>query len=811
MYSVKNFVFPFLLFVCFFQLHAHAKPVRVVLKDGRILVGDIAELSRVDERAEDVGKTRVKLIVVLDDGLRYVYFPKYNIRRDQIPEASTETFEVFKTGLQYTREGQTPKILGEYDTRIRFDPFGRRLIPLNHYGGVELASQTITELTPKYVRVRGNHLNESPFVWDMRLATNSIPRDQLTPILMDRIDPKNYDDRIRLVRFYIQGALFDNALEELDGILKDWQDDPDIKQRLSSVYRNIRLQKFERYIKELELRWKAGQYQLVKRYLVELEKNDDLPEQLYMQVGRMLQRYDDFEKKRQDTISLLRSLYRGIPEDEKNDRIPPILDEIEKELSMNTMERLATFHLYSKDSNISDSEKLAIALTGWFAGSNTDNRRLSIAAGFPETRRLIFEYLQSGNETARQQDIINRLNALESFRPELIARILAYAKAPADPLQHGPKDTPERPGYYRFEVENPLVGTVENFDYVVQLPPEYDPNRRYPMIVTLNGLTSSPDTQLDWWAGSWRGTERYGQATRHGYIVVAPNWNPQKIMDYDFSALSHAAVLNSVRDAFRRFNVDTDRVFISGHGIGGTAAWDIALAHPDLWAGAIPFNAVASKFIVAYKDNPQHVPLYLVGGELEGHFNVSKFLLNAAVYNRYLDRQHDPYDVTVIRFIGRGMEGFSDEILNIFEWMRLRQRNFTPLGFTANSMRPWDHYFWWVELDNLNREASEFVRDPVFWPERGEIPSRMVNVSSKLLKAANGVQVTLPKQIKSIRIFLSPDMIDFNAKTSVRVNNINYHPSNGFVEPDIAVILGDAKTRGDRLHPFWAVLDNPRR
>ena len=47
-------------------------------------------------------------------------------------------------------------------------------------------------------------------------------------------------------------------------------------------------------------------------------------------------------------------------------------------------------------------------------------------------------------------------------------------------------------------------------------------------------------------------------------------------------------MLNSLRDACRRFSVDSDRVFISGHSMGGDAAWDLGTAHPDLWAGMIP-------------------------------------------------------------------------------------------------------------------------------------------------------------------------------------------------------------------------------
>ena len=54
-----------------------------------------------------------------------------------------------------------------------------------------------------------------------------------------------------------------------------------------------------------------------------------------------------------------------------------------------------------------------------------------------------------------------------------------------------------------------------------------------------------------------------------------------------------------LRDACKRFSIDIDRVFLSGHSMGGDAAWDIGLAHPDLWAGVIPIVAAADKYVNA--------------------------------------------------------------------------------------------------------------------------------------------------------------------------------------------------------------------
>jgi pimeloyl-ACP methyl ester carboxylesterase len=802
-HGLSFFLFPFVFFLYFSIPYLPAQSAKIVLKDGRTYEGHIGELSKVDEKAEDTGKTRIKLITVLDDGLRYIYFPKYNIQPDLTPEPTAESYETFKTGIQFSREGRTPDVLGEYNPFVSFDRFGRRLLPLRHYSGIEYVSQGITEITPQYLRVRGIHINNHPFVWDMRLATNSLPREQLTPILLNRIDQKNYDDRVRLVRFYYQANQFDNAVEELDSILNDWGDTPEVKQKLSGVSRMIDLQRHRRWLDELEQRWRAGQFQLVKKFLLELESKNDLPEQLFMTVRRMLQRYNDYDKQRAEIILRLRSLYGKLPKEEQDERIPPLLAEIEKELSLSTIERLSAFQLYADDQNISDSEKLAVGITNWFAGANADNRRLTTAATLPEVRQLVIEYLQSGDDVLKQKEIIEKLKTMEAAKPDIIARILYYLKPPKE----NPKEEKEHPGYFRFEIDSPLEGSIAKLDYVVQLPPEYDPNRRYPMLVTLNGLSGTPDTQLDWWAGTWRGNERYGQASRHGYIVIAPNWNPQTLLEYDFSALSHAAVLYAVKDAFRRFSVDTDRVYITGHGLGGTAAWDIALAHPDLWAGAIPFNAIASKYIIAYQNNVQHVPIYLITGELEGISNSSIFGFNAMVYNRYLARQAKPYEATVVRFIGRGMEMFPDEILHLFEWMKLHQRNFEPMEFEVETMRPWDNFFWGVELGNLAKDKPDFVRDPLFFPDKGPLPKNMIHIGMKQFKVSNTVQFNIGPKLPNVVIYLTPNIIDFKEKASVKVGTKDYQPKNGYVEPSIEVMLYDAKSRSDRLHPFWVRLD----
>ena len=253
-------------------------------------------------------------------------------------------------------------------------------------------------------------------------------------------------------------------------------------------------------------------------------------------------------------------------------------------------------------------------------------------------------------------------------------------------------------------------------------------------------------------------------------------------------------MLNSLRDACRKFAIDTDRVFISGHSMGGDAAWDIGLAHPDLWAGMIPVVAQADKYITRYWEHARYVPFYLVSGELDG----DKTVKNADHLNRYFN--HD-YDATVVEFQGRGHENFSDEILRLFDWMGRKQRDFARKDFACQSMRPWDNFFWWVEMSEF---PPKTMVDPADWPPPGgTIPAK----SRRRINATNGITVTTGAN--RVTLWLSPELIDFKRKISITVNRGGLRMAQPFIEPDAKIILEDVRTRGDRQHPFWAKVEAP--
>ena len=115
-------------------------------------------------------------------------------------------------------------------------------------------------------------------------------------------------------------------------------------------------------------------------------------------------------------------------------------------------------------------------------------------------------------------------------------------------------------------------------------------------------------------------------------------------------------------------------------------------------------------------------------------------------------------------------------------------------------MRTWDNYFWWFEGRKF--PPSGMV-DPVNWPpERGVRPLSDHGQSdwppTGCRSSTGDIKAT---------VWLSPELVDFNAECRSRSTASRSTSGGVIVEPDLSVLLEDVRTRGDRLHPFWAKVE----
>lgn len=751
---------------------------RLTLRNGMVFEGRFASTDEISKnllvRNVDSG---IKDIVIVDDQLRRTFFPQRNLA---FPPAEAGPEMTVKVKQRQGTRGARVGSVGGVVSSTPFDEFGRRTITVNTNKGRQRIVQEITEISPIYTRLQSRSVN-----WDMRIATSSIPSQTLRQILLQRSDNEAAEAHLDLVRILFLSERYQEAARELTEAMKRY---PELEQaKLARMNDQLVQQGAQRLLKEIELRRKAGQHNYVS-YLLKGFDHAGMATENLIRAAEMLKEYEQSQQLGKQTLELLKPLVEQAEgEPPRLKLIRQLYDEVASDLNIHNLPRTADFRLRAVDPNSTNDEKLAIAMSGWLLGQGRVIQNLSVASSLWEVRNLVREYLRAmGSENRHlRQELLRRIQDLEGGTPDRVVELLAQMKPP-----HSLPEATDIANHYVVQVP----GTPEGFPvkYHVQLPPEYDPYHHYPVVLTLHNAQATPDAQLLWWAGEYdtKLKMRRGQAARHGYIVIAPEWTKEGQGRYEYSAREHHVVLTSLRDACRRFSVDVDRVFISGHAVGGDAAWDIAMAHPDLWAGMILIGARgdygkdAPQYITFYDKNGKYFPLYFVFGELDN----GKMADNSIPLNRYMRSGFDP---VIVQYRGRGNEHFYEEIHRIFAWMELHERDSYPEEVEVDSMRPWDNFFWFVEFDGF---PARTMVSPFEWPPAkpytSEISARHGN--NRVSVQSGGASLTT--------IWLTPEIVDFDEKIRISVNGKAARPD---IVPDLETILEDARTRADRQHVFW--------
>ena len=532
----------------------------VVLKDGRVLrgkLGEVSGLAEVPQPPNPDGEGPLQLILLLDDDLSRTFVPKRLVKAVQ-QEQGGQAEEKLLINQRTMRGGQIIRSVGPAVSILPFDEFGRRTFTMYTVRGNVPIIQGITELTPRWAKVEGiSH------TWDMRMATSAIPRDVLQKILLKQINPQDIESFKKIARFYLQAERYEDARQTLDDLIKAFPDRKELPEQLEPSLRAIKQLSAQQLSTELKLRREAGQHNLVWNACKSFP-SDQVAGEILQTVRDTLQDYETKSARRTKVMQKFDVLLPKITDAYQHEQLQKIRDEIAAELSFNTIDRLAAFLQNVDDAQTSAQEKLALAISGWILGADAAIEQLPIALSMYNVRRQLREYLNEPAKLKRTQ-ILDGLVSQEGSSPALIVDLLLHMKPAFDPPKQVSAD---RPGFFKLEV--PGVSKDQPVTYWVQLPPEYDPYKLYPAVVTLNGAGNTAVSQIDWWAGDWakpKATEeadkkddnpktffaRNGQATRHGYIVIAPEWTEERQNKYGYSAREHAAVLNSLRDACRRF------------------------------------------------------------------------------------------------------------------------------------------------------------------------------------------------------------------------------------------------------------------
>lgn len=152
----------------------------------------------------------------------------------------------------------------------------------------------------------------------------------------------------------------------------------------------------------------------------------------------------------------------------------------------------------------------------------------------------------------------------------------------------------ENPGPGKQVLVNNKIGNKIVDSYWLYLPTHYDENRKWPIILFLQGqgvISRDPSTCKDDGPVLYRNSS-VGSIVNE-FIIVNPHMKIGPIEERQWAQYS-STLIDIVKGVSKKYNGDSSRFYLTGLSLGGSGSWGIAKRHPDFFAAVVPISGAVS-------------------------------------------------------------------------------------------------------------------------------------------------------------------------------------------------------------------------
>ena len=340
----------------------------------------------------------------------------------------------------------------------------------------------------------------------------------------------------------------------------------------------------------------------------------------------------------------------------------------------------------------------------------------------------------------------------------------------------------------------PLPGAET--DITIHVPESYRAGQPAGLILALHGAGGHGPQE----AYRWRAV-----AEELGYLVVAPTEAGEN-RGYGFTPEERAATLAALRWARRHFDVDENRIHLSGASRGGHLTWDLGLRHPDRWASLSPMiggprlEPSRGHNNLRFLENVAHVPIR----DLQGEADDKRLLFNLHLAFFKLEKL-GAKDAQLVTFPDLG-HSYRFEAVEWKAFLGGARREPAPVRVVRLCADAREGRAYWVEILKTKRPVKEAVVPQVkaaVWNAMNDGARRRFLAAEAERRTARlevemvepGVFLAKSTHVGSFRLLLGAEMFDPARPVSLTWNG---RAKKRRLKPSKRVLLRDFAERFDR-------------
>jgi predicted esterase len=191
-------------------------------------------------------------------------------------------------------------------------------------------------------------------------------------------------------------------------------------------------------------------------------------------------------------------------------------------------------------------------------------------------------------------------------------------------------------------------------------------------------------------------------------------WNTEREEQY---------VLAILEDLKRTFTVDTNRVYLAGHSMGGYGTWSIGPRHADVFAALSPQAGGIfvggqdgdGKLIIAkgILPNLKNLPIWFYNSTDDRQVRPDSSIRAAEILEE-LRTKYGAFDFVWKKYTDIGHGTPKEGLADIWKWMLAKKRDPLPRRVLWETTRPYKRHFYWLRSESggkfdVARDGNRFT------------------------------------------------------------------------------------------------------